>query len=188
MTFSRPSTFAASSATALTFDPATKPVTPPPSFMAALTAASDDIFSFPSLCSRTARVESRRARAASRDRGAVTLGRMHDERACRRAVCRAAENIVCVWYVWQSKWNSETRESPRLMHTKMVFAKPRSAKKLPQQREVTTEGRRTASTNSRRAPFYVIECRHWTRWMILQENLCCLVLLNLPSSFFYACL
>lgn len=77
------------------FEPATKPVIEPPSLVAALTAASDDMFSFPSLCSRTARVDNRRASEASRDKGEVILGERF-ERACRKAEFRSAENMVVV--------------------------------------------------------------------------------------------
>lgn len=93
MTFSRPLTLAASSATALMLLPATKPVIEPPSFCAAVTAANDPGLSLPSRCSSTARVESSRA---MKDWWGSEIGRtdLSWVRAWRSAVLRTVENMV----------------------------------------------------------------------------------------------
>lgn len=90
--FSMPLTFAAFSATDFTPLPATKAVIEPPSFVPAVTAARDEIFSFPSLCSRTASVESNRDRAEYW-RAVADWGRSPG-RTCRRTDLRATENIL----------------------------------------------------------------------------------------------
>lgn len=73
--FSMPFAFAASSATDLTPLPATKAVIEPPSFVPAVMADNDDGLSFPSFCSRMARVDANRAKV--------------DRRSCVRAAWRS---------------------------------------------------------------------------------------------------
>ncbi len=68
-----------------------KPVTDPPSFFAAVTAHKEPLFSFPSFCSRTASVESRRRRGGGEDRGRV----VEINRVARRAEHRAIGSILC---------------------------------------------------------------------------------------------
>lgn len=87
MIFSIPFTFAASSATALIFPPATNPTMDPPSFCAAVIAPRDPWFSLPSFCSRIASDDSSLAKA---ERDAIGVGPV---RNCVRT-WRKAENPV----------------------------------------------------------------------------------------------
>jgi hypothetical protein len=63
MTLSMPFAFPISSATDFTPLPAMKAVIEPPSFVPAVTAASEAGWNLPSFCSRTANVEAKRANA-----------------------------------------------------------------------------------------------------------------------------
>lgn len=91
--FSNPFTLAASSATALILLPAMKPVTEPPNFCAAVTADSDEVFSFPSLCSNTANDDNNLARA-ERWGTVVACDGLRNVLACRKAVDRAIEFML----------------------------------------------------------------------------------------------
>ena len=99
MTFSTPSTLAASSATDLTLLPATNPWMEPPSFFAAVMALRDPWFSWPSLCSRIANVDSNLWRAAGLIENAEVPAALVGFRACESTVLRAIENILlmCNW-------------------------------------------------------------------------------------------
>lgn len=67
-----------------------KPVTEPPSVCAAVTADSDEVFSFPSLCSKTANDDNNLARAERWGTVVACDGR-RDVLACRKVVDRAIE-------------------------------------------------------------------------------------------------
>jgi hypothetical protein len=77
----------------------------PPSFCAAVTAANDETFRAPSFCSRTARLESRRACAEENCGTATGRGVRKRERAWRRADREAGENMMAGW-----RWDGELEE------------------------------------------------------------------------------
>ena len=78
------------------FPPATNPCIDPPSFCAADMEASDDMFSFPSRCSRIANVDASRRLAASlesRDIGVARFCRIQVD-ACRSKPLRKSGTML----------------------------------------------------------------------------------------------